>query len=141
MPDMTRRRLVILAHWTTAFLLAVLLIDGPGAAPWIVWLFAGMALTWVATYVLGRGPLGTPGPKLTGWLRPAHRLQHHALYLALAVLTFFVLTDLQYTATGRALKVLLFLGLLHGAFHLLRHTALFDGSLRTITPRFLHKLL
>lgn len=138
---MTRRRLVILAHWSTAFLLAVLLIEGPGAARWLVWLFVGIALIWMASYALGRGPLARPGPKLTGWLRPVHRVQHHALYLALAALTVFVLTDLQATATGRALKVLLFLGLLHGAFHLWRHTALFDGALRTITPRALHKVL
>ena len=138
---MTRRQLVILAHWSTAFLMAVLLIEGPGTAEWLIWLFAGIALVWVASYALGRGPMGTPGPKLTGWLRPVHRLQHHALYLALATLTFFVLTDLAATATGRALKVLLFLGLLHGAFHLWRHTALFDGALRTITPRVLHKVL
>lgn len=138
---MTRRRLVILAHWSTAFLLAVLLIEGPDAPAWLIRLFAGMAMVWVASYLLGRGPLGTPGPKLTGWLRPVHLLQHHALYLALAVLSFFVLTDLEATATGRALKVLLFLGLLHGAFHLWRHTALFDGALRTITPRVIHKVL
>jgi cytochrome b561 len=138
---MTRRRLVIAAHWSTAFLLAVLLIEGPGAATWLVWLFAGIALVWVASYILGRGPMTRPGPKLEGWLRPIHRAQHHALYIALAALTFFVLTDLQSTATGRALKVLLFLGLLHGAFHLWRHTALFDGALRAITPSALHRLL
>ncbi len=138
---MTRRRLVILAHGSTAFLLAVLLIKGPGATGWLIWTFAGIALIWVVSYALGRGPLAHPGPKQTGWLRSVHRVQHHALYLALAVLTVFVLTDLQATATGRALKVLLFLGLLHGAFHLWRHTALFDGALRAITPRAIHKVL
>jgi cytochrome b561 len=138
---MTRRRLVIAAHWSVAFLLAVLLVEGPSAAPWLVWLFSGLGVLWVTSYALGRGPLAEPGPKLEGWLRPLHRFQHHALYLALAALTFFVITDLEASATGRAMKVLLFLGLLHGLFHLWRHTALLDGALRRITPRFVHKVL
>lgn len=138
---MTRRRLIIAAHWSIAFLLAVLLIKGPGAPGWLVWLFASVAMVWVANYVIGRGPMGKPGPKLTGWLPMVYRIQHHALYISLAILTFFVITNLGATATGRALKVLLFLGLLHGLFHLWRHTALFDGALCKITPRFVHKVL
>lgn len=138
---MTRRRLVIFAHWSTAFLLAVVLIEGPSASPALVYAFAGIAALWVASYVMGRGPLGQPGPRLTGWLRPAHRLQNHALYLAITVAAALSVTALDSEATGRALKVLLFLGLLHGMFHLWRHTALLDGALRTITPRFVHKVL
>lgn len=138
---MIRRRFVIVAHWSTAFLLAVLLIEGPGAASWLVWSFAGIGLSWVASYVLAQGPRARPGPKLQGWLRAVHRMQHHVLYLALAVLIYFILTNLEASATGRAMKVVLFLGLLHGVFHVWRHTALFDGALRTITPSFLHKVL
>ena len=138
---MTRRRLVILLHWLTAFLLAVLLIEGPGAELWVVWLFAGGGLIWFASYLIWRGPMGRPGPKLTGWTRPAHRAQHHLLYLAVAGISLLSLTTLEAEATGRTLKVLLFLGLLHGAFHLWRHTALFDGALRTITPSAVHRFL
>ena len=138
---MTRRRLVIFCHWASFFLLAVLLIKGPAAAPLLIWSFVGVSLVWVASYVLGRGPLNGPGPKLTGSLRPIHRAQHHALYVALVVALALVIWQLDATATGRALKVLLFAGLLHGLFHLWRHTALFDGALRRITPRALHGLL
>ena len=42
---------------------------------------------------------------------------------------------------GRALTVLLFAGLFHGAFHLWRHTALFDGALWRITLPALHCVL
>ena len=91
--------------------------------------------------MVSRGPLNKPGPKLTGVLRPIHRLQHHALYLAMVAASALVIWQLEATATGRALKVLLFGGLLHGAFHLWRHTALFDGALRRITPRAIHRVL
>ena len=138
---MTRRRLVIFCHWITFFMLAVLLIKGREAGSGLIWGFVGLGLVWVASYVVRLGPLGKPGPKLTGWLRPIHRAQHHALYIAIAVASALVVWQLDATATGRALKVLLFAGLLHGAFHLWRHTALFDGALRTITPRALHRLL
>lgn len=138
---MTRRRLVILCHWISFFLLAVLLIKGREAAPLLVWSFVAASLIWVASYVVGRGPLNGPGPKLTGALRPIHRIQHHLLYIAMVIASALVIWQLDATATGRALKVLLFAGLLHGAFHLWRHTALFDGALRRITPRALHGLL
>ncbi len=138
---MTRRRLVIFAHWSTAFLLAVLLIEGPSAATWLVSAFALITAVWFASYLVGRGPLGKPGPKLSGNLKRLHRVQHHALYLAMAAAAYFSIAALASEATGRALKVLLFLGLLHGMFHVWRHTALFDGALRTITPRFVHKVL
>ena len=136
-----RRSFVIFAHWSTAFLLAVLLIEGPTAPPAVVHLFAGISALWAASYLIFRGPLGTPGPSLTGALRGVHRAQHHALYLAMAAAAYFSLTALESETTGRALKVLLFLGLMHGAFHLWRHTALFDGALRTITPRVVHRVL
>ena len=50
-------------------------------------------------------------------------------------------TVIESQVTGRALTVLLFLGLLHGLFHLWRHTALFDGALRVILPKFMHGVL
>lgn len=138
---MTRRRFVIFAHWTTAFLLAVLLIKGPGASPWLTSAFAVLCGLWFASYLVGRGPLGRPGPKLVSALRSIHRIQHHALYFAIAAAALASVTVLEASITGRALTVLLFLGLLHGVFHLWRHTALFDGALRTILPKFLHGIL
>ena len=138
---MTRRRLVIFAHWATAFLLAVLLIKGPSAPVWLIYGFAGLTGLWFASYVLGKGPLGKPGPKLIGVLRPIHRLQHHALYIAMAAAAVASVTVLAESTTGRALTVLLFPGLLHGMFHLWRHTALYDGALRTILPKFMHGVL
>ncbi|MBT8458390.1 MAG: hypothetical protein HKP37_00770 [Boseongicola sp.] len=138
---MTRRRFVIFAHWVTAFLLAVLLIEGPSAAPWLTYAFAGLTGLWFVSYVVGRGPLGTPGPRLVGALRTIHRLQHHALYVVMAIAALASVTVLEASSTGRALTVLLFLGLLHGTFHLWRHTALFDGALRMILPRFMHGIL
>ncbi len=138
---MTRRRTIIFCHWLTFFLLAVLLIEGPAASSALIAAFSGLTALWLLTYVLGRGPMGKPGPKLKGWLGSVHHLQHHALYLAMATASILVIWHLEATATGRALKVLLFLGLLHGTFHLWRHTALYDGALRTITPRTLHRFL
>jgi len=138
---MTRRRFVIFAHWSTAFLLAVLLVKGPTATIWLTSAFAGLTFVWFASYVFARGPLGKPGPKLVGVLKPIHRAQHHALYLLIAAAGVASVTVFEYHSTGRALTVLLFLGLLHGLFHMWRHTALFDGALRTILPKFMHGIL
>ena len=138
---MTRRRFVIIAHWATAFLLAVLLIEGPSASVWLTSGFAALSGLWFTSYALGRGPLGKPGPRLTGVLRHVHRFQHHILYFAVAAASAASITVLEDNITGRAMAVLLLLGLLHGIFHLWLHTALFDGALRTIMPKFLHGIL
>ncbi len=138
---MTRRGFVIFAHWATAFLLAVLLIEGPSASVWLTAGFAALSGLWFTIYALGRGPLGKPGPKLTGVLRPVHRLQHHILCFAMAAASVASITALEDNITGRAMAVLLLLGLLHGIIHLWRHTAFFDGALHTIMPKFLHGIL
>ena len=138
---MIRRRFIIFAHWMAAFLLAVLLIKGPSAPTWLTLAFSGLSGLWFASYVFGRGPLAKPGPKLVGITRPIHRLQHHALYFGMAAAAVASLSVLEDEVTGRALTVLLFLGLLHGLFHLWRHTALFDGALRLILPKFMHGVL
>lgn len=138
---MTRRRFVIFAHWATAFLLAILLIAGPSASVWLTAGFAALSGVWFTSYSLGHGPLGKPGPKLTGALRPVHRFQHHVLYFTMAAASVASSTVLEDNITGRAMAVLLLLGLLYGIFPLWRHTALFDGALRTIKPKFLHGTL
>ena len=138
---MTRRRFVIFAHSATAFLLAVLLIEGPSASVWLTSGFAALSGLWLTSYALGRGPLGKPGPKLTGVLRPVHHFQHHILCFAMAAASVASISALEDNITGRAMAVLLLLGLLHGIFHLWRHTALFDGALRAIMPKFLLGIL
>jgi len=138
---MTRRRFAIFAHWATAFLLAVLLIEGPSASVWLTTGFAALSGLWFTSYALGRGPLGKPGPKLTGVLRPVLPFQHHILYFAMAAASVASIAVLEDNITGRAMAVLLLLGLHHGIFHLWRHTALSDGVLRTIMPKFLHGIL
>jgi hypothetical protein len=138
---MTRRRFVIFAHWATAFLLAFPLIEGLSASVWLTTGFAALSGLWFTSYALGRGPLGKPGPKLTGVLRPVHRFQLHILSFAMAAASVASITALEDNITGRAMAVLLLLGLLHGIIHLWRHTAFFDGALRTIMPKFLHGIL
>ena len=44
-------------------------------------------------------------------------------------------------ATYLAVQLVFFGGLMHGCFHAWRHTALYDGALRNITPRFAHRIL
>ena len=138
---MTGRRAVILLHWTSFLLLYLVWSTTPGAPDGLVLAFAGVAFVWTALYVIRRGPLFRPGPKLQGWTRPVHRFQHHALYLGATVLALFLLADLPSRATYIAVQLLFFAGLAHGVFHAWRHTALYDGALRTITPRALHRIL
>ena len=138
---MTRRRFIIIAHWMTAFLLAILLIKGPFAPTWLTLAFSGLSGLWFASSVVRRGPLVRRGPKLAGITRPIHRLQYLAFYFAMAAAAFTALTVLEHEITGRAFTVLLFLGLLHCLFHLWRNTALFDGALRLILPNFMHVVL
>lgn len=138
---MTRRRIVIALHWTTFFGLAALLAAGSTAPFGLVLVFAGAAILWLATYVIYRGPRTRPGPKLVGFAKSFHRVQHHVLYIAAALVGVLCLVNFEAESTGRALKILLFLSLFHGLFHTWRHTALYDGALKMIFPRFMHRHL
>jgi cytochrome b561 len=40
-----------------------------------------------------------------------------------------------------SLLVLLAIGAFHGLFQFWRHNALYDGALKLITPKFMHKVL
>ena len=140
---MNRRGLVIGLHWTAGFALLAM-VKGGSAAPGLRWAFVGLVAAWLAVMAAG-GPLGRPGPKLTGALRAIFLPFHLALYAALAVaagLNALALTGRATDAAAwTALLVLFFLAMIHAVFHLWRHTALRDNALRKIIPRRMHKHL
>ncbi len=128
-------------HW--ASLALVILALAQGLSPALRWGFAGVAGLWLAGFALW-GNLARPGPALTGLARRSFGLMHLALVAALALcaLAALLAPDGPLDGTARlAFLGLLGAGLLHGIFHLWRHTALGDGALRNITPRFLHGIL
>ena len=138
-----RRKVIIALHW--AVVMAVLaMTEGGSGAPGLRWTFAGLAGLWIAVMLAG-GPLGKPGPKLTGMARAIYRPLHLALYALMGITATLTATELlDVTDPGpawTALLILLATGLFHGIFHLWRHTALYDGALRIMTPRFMHKFL
>ncbi len=94
---------------------------------------------------LVKGMMCKPGPKLTGGLRAAYPWMHRGLYGVLAVTVALnalaLLGVLPHDTGWTALLVLLAAGTLHGLFHFWRHNVLFDGALRIMTPRFMHKIL
>ena len=140
---MTRRGLVIALHWSV-LMLVLAMIKGGTADAAVRWVFVGAGGLWVGL-ALGRGMLGKPGPKLTGTARAAYRPMHLAMYALLAgtvALNAAALTGLAPTLWAwNALLVLLTAATFHGLFHFWRHTALFDGAFRMMTPRILHKYL
>lgn len=140
---MSRRPIVIALHWLLAFLLLAQL-DGGSSAPVLRWAFVGTGALWLGLMALG-GPLGRPGPKLTGALRAGFVPFHLAIYglIALAVaLNAAALTGFASdTSAWNAMLALLALTMFHAIFHLWRHSALRDGALRMIIPRVWHKLL
>jgi len=140
---MTRRRATIALHWSL-FLLLISITAG-AEHPAFYWGFAicGLAMTALA---LVFGLLGKPGPKLQGIARIAHPWMHRGLYLAIAGVSALCLMHLftgspSFLEMRRATKILFYVTMLHAVFHLWRHTALMDGALRTITPRFMHDTL
>ncbi len=140
---MTRRRLTIILHWSTLMLVLVM-VKGGTSEPWVRWTFVGGGAVWLGIAAV-KGMRGKPGPKLTGTLRTAYPWMHRGMYLVLAVtvgLNGAALMGWMPHDTGWiALLVLLSAGALHGLFHFWRHNVLFDGALRVMTPRFMHKIL
>jgi hypothetical protein len=103
---------------------------------------AGLAMCALA---LAFGLMSGPGPKLEGGLRAAHPWMHRAMYAGLGLAALATLSDQMGLGTfGLRLQSLWFAligaGMLHGIFHLWRHTALGDGAFRRMTPRALHGL-
>ncbi len=92
-----------------------------------------------------KGPLGKPGPKLQGGLRAAYLWMHWGMYALVSItvtMNAAALLGIAPHDTGwTALLILMTAGILHGLFHFWRHTALYDGALRMMAPRFMHKYL
>lgn len=111
----------------------------------LAWAFGlgGLIMVEMAVY---SGLMSGPGRKLSGGLRIAHPWMHRGMYALLAVTAAATLTD-QFDTRLFGLDprsfwfALIGAGMLHGIFHLWRHTALGDGAFRRMTPRSLHRFL
>ncbi|MEX0280626.1 MAG: hypothetical protein AB3N13_05475 [Arenibacterium sp.] len=135
-----RRRATILLHWTSW--ISVLFLLGLGPVPWLAWLFGVSGLAMTALAVVS-GLMSGPGHKLQGALRTVHPWMHRAMYAGLALAASLTLMgQMGFGTLGLTLETLWFTligaGMLHGIFHLWRHTALGDGALRRMTPKTLH---
>lgn len=141
---MTRRSLVIMIHWSV-FMLILIMVKGGVSAPWALWSFVVLVAVWSgSTLVLGL--LGKPGPKLSARWRRAYPWMHRLLHILLALTAFAVLMrligrPLAWLDAWSMLLITLGAGTFHGLFHFWRHNALYDGALRLITPKVLHKWL
>ena len=140
---MTRRRLTIILHWSILMLVLVM-VKGGTSAPVVRWAFVIGGALWVGM-ALVKGMMCKPGPKLQGPLRRAYPWMHRGMYTVLAVTVALnaaaLLGWMPHDTGWVALLVLLGAGALHGLFHFWRHNVLFDGALRIMTPRFMHKIL
>lgn len=140
---MTRRRLTILLHWSV-LMLVLIMVKGGTADVVVRWVFVLAGGLWVAI-ALVKGMMGKPGPKLQGGLRAAYPWMHRGMYGLLAVSVVLnaggLLGWVANEAAWISLLVLLAAATFHGLFHFWRHNALYDGALRVMTPRFMHKML
>lgn len=140
---MTRRGVIIALHWSVALML-LMMIKGGSAAPALRWSFVAAATGWVGI-ALVHGLSGRPGPKLSGAARAVYVPMHRALYALLTICAGLNAAELVGLITAgpawTALMVLLVAATFHAIFHLWRHTTLYDGALRTMTPRALHRYL
>lgn len=137
------RRLTILLHWSLLAMLAALLAGAEH--PVLYWAF-GMGGLAMGALALGFGLLSRPGPKLEGVLRAAHPWMHRAMYALLVLVCALTLHarlagGLAAAELRQWYMILFSVAALHGIFHLWRHTALGDGALRRMTPKFLHHIL
>ncbi len=140
---MTRRRLTILLHWSV-LMLVLIMVKGGTADVMVRWVFVLAGGLWVAI-ALVKGMMCKPGPKLQGGLRAAYPWMHRGMYGLLMITVALNATALLgWTRDGTAwtsLLILLAAATFHGLFHFWRHNALYDGALRVMTPRFMHKML
>ena len=140
---MTQRRITIFLHWSVLMLVLVM-VKGGTSASYVRWAFVLAGGVWVGMAAF-KGMMCKPGPKLTGGLRAAYPWMHRGIYAVLAAtvaLNAGALLGVFAHDTGwTALLVLLSAGTLHGLFHFWRHNVLYDGALRIMTPRFMHKIL
>ena len=138
-----RRQITITAHWTLVVLLMVLISDAKAAA-WH-WAFGLSGLVMVAM-VLIDGLMSGPGPRLQGTFRVLHPWSHRLMYLLLGTVAgaalYAQITGTPFLLPTKTWYLLLTAAMaFHAIFHLWRHTTLYDGALRRMTPRALHKIL
>lgn len=129
--------------------------------------FVSLSLAWTAD-LMRRGLASRPGPKLRGWLRPAHRWLHLTLIWGLFFVAFtgflLGLTSTVLLKAGGFLPIAPPLGLRtanqiigtvhivqfyalgvvaggHALFHIWRHYRLHDNALRIMVPQRFHRYL
>ena len=140
---MARRSLHILLHWSV-FMMILAMVKGGSAAPGLRWAFVAAVALWIGI-ALARGLIGRAGPKLGPAIQAVYPWLHRGLYLLLAVSAALnageLLGWLEPGGAWTSLIVLLSVGAFHGLFQFWRHNVLFDGALKLITPKALHKVL
>jgi cytochrome b561 len=141
---MTRRSLVITLHWLVV-MLVLIMIKGGVSSPWALWSFVVLVAIW-SGMTLAKGLMGRAGPKLSPQWRRAYPWMHRSLHILLALTAFAIFlrligSPLVWLDAWTMLLITLGAGTFHGLFHFWRHTALYDGALRLIIPRVLHKWL
>ncbi|MGA9411083.1 MAG: hypothetical protein WBV78_11650 [Roseobacter sp.] len=128
-------------HWSSLILLTLLL--GLGNTIILKYSLALVVASWIIC-VSAYGILAAPGPKLAGILHKAFKPVHFALIIFLGFTAITVVrSDVGPLTGGVRVQCLIAFGagLLHGCFHLWRHTALGDGALRNMLPKFMHGFL
>lgn len=139
-PPVYRSVLKVL-HWSALTLIVLTLAIG--LTPFLRWAIIGVAVVWS----IGFGAFGLmakPGPALTGALRSYFQPAHLFMLGLFDICAIVALNADVGTLAGMNRTVflaMLGLALLHGIFHLWRHTALGDGALRNMMPRAFHGLL
>lgn len=135
------RMFLQLAHWASFALVVAAL--GSGNTPFISLGFGVIVAGWTIGFCL-YGIVARPSPALTGITRKLFRPMHFVLMLLLAATAVSLMRAEPGPLAGTA-RILCLLalggGLLHGCFHLWRHTALGDGAMRNIMPRMTHNIL
>ncbi len=135
------RSTVKLLHWTAFGALIATLVAG-NSLPLRVAFSLAVGLWASGTLLFGLS--GRPGPALTGALRRLF-VPAHALLLALLGLAAAALWSAEPGPLSGSVRTLFLVtlgaGLLHGIFHMWRHTVLNDGALRNMTPRIIHDFL
>ena len=135
------RSLVKVLHWVT--LVLVIAVMAAGNTPLTKWGLLVTMTVWVAGFV-AYGILARPGPALSGVFKTAFVPAHWGMMILPALLTIALLRadPGPVTDSTRSLALAtIAAGSLHGVFHLWRHTALRDGALRNMTPKFMHGML
>lgn len=133
----------MMLHWSVVFLVLAMMKGSAGdmAFRWALVAAGGL---WVG-FACVLGLMARPGPKLAGRIRLIYRPAHIALYGLVAASSLINALSLLGFMPDRfawySLLILFGAGMLHGLFQLWRHTALYDGALRTMTPKLWHKHL